>query len=87
MIDFNNICITLNLKKNKQTKQIKKSLRYGTTKNETGCFFSLQPKNCNFAKASLAKELESPERESFNKSVPTRLSTLPTFLEASSNKL
>ena len=30
-------------------------------------FFSLQPKNCNFAKASLGKELECPERESFNK--------------------
>ena len=68
-IDFNNICITLNPEKNKQTK---KSIQYATSKSETGCFSSLQPKKCNFAKASLAKEIECTERESFNKCGPCR---------------
>ena len=39
-------------------------------------FFSLQPKNCNFAKASLAKELKCPERESFNKCTRVRYEIL-----------
>ena len=65
MIDFNNIHITLNAKKNKRTKQTKESLRYDTTKNETGCFFSLKPKNCSFTKVSFIKKLECPERVSF----------------------